>query len=163
MRTLIAFALTTTLLLGGTTSLRAQPTGLTTNESVIIISIDGNLLDVPTATERDRIVVEIPERTKWRVLRGDYRKGVGDETVVLSFSIPAGHIPTVTRDHERSRLLIGFVRDGALASTQPFPSKAYAIENKRLIPFGFRKHKANRINNICVYTIRNVASFELSC
>ena len=117
MRTLIAFALTTTLLLGGTTSLRAQPTGLTTNESVIIISIDGNLLDVPTATERDRIVVEIPERTKWRVLRGDYRKGVGDETVVLSFSIPAGHIPTVTRDHERSRLLIGFVRDGALAST----------------------------------------------
>ena len=33
---------------------------------------------------------------------------------------------------------------------QPFPAKAYAIENKRLIPSGFRKHKVNRINNICI-------------
>ena len=33
---------------------------------------------------------------------------------------------------------------------QPFPAKAYAIENKRLIPYGFRKHKVNRINNICI-------------
>jgi len=33
---------------------------------------------------------------------------------------------------------------------QPFPAKAYAIENKRLVPSGFRKHKVNRINNICI-------------
>jgi hypothetical protein len=41
----------------------------------------------------------------------------------------------------------------AVASTplrQPFPAKAYAIENKWLIPSDFRKHKANRINNICI-------------
>ena len=31
---------------------------------------------------------------------------------------------------------------------QPFPAKAYAIENKRLTPSGFRKHKINRINDI---------------
>ena len=34
--------------------------------------------------------------------------------------------------------------------TDGFPAKAYAIENKRLIPSGFRKHKVNRINNICI-------------
>ena len=31
---------------------------------------------------------------------------------------------------------------------QPFPAKAYTIENKRFISSGFRKHKVNRINNI---------------
>jgi hypothetical protein len=33
---------------------------------------------------------------------------------------------------------------------RPFPAKAYAIENKRLILYGFRKPKVNRINNICI-------------
>jgi hypothetical protein len=47
--------------------------------------------------------------------------------------------------------------------TQPFPAKVYVIENKRLIPFGFRKHKANKINNICILGVRNAASFELNC
>ena len=37
-----------------------------------------------------------------------------------------------------------------LGQNQPFPAKAYAIENKWLIPSDFRKHKANRINNICI-------------
>jgi hypothetical protein len=47
--------------------------------------------------------------------------------------------------------------------TQPFPAKAYAVENKRLMLFGFRKHKANRINDICILGGRNMANFELSC
>jgi hypothetical protein len=35
-----------------------------------------------------------------------------------------------------------------LSTSQPFQAKAYTIENKRLIPSGFRKHKVNRVNNI---------------
>jgi SRSO17 transposase len=47
-------------------------------------------------------------------------------------------------------LALWFVAQTKLAWVQPFPAKAYAIENKWLIPSDFRKHKANRINNICI-------------
>ena len=53
------------------------------------------------------------------------------------------------------KLVFGLVRilplcAPTLYSCQAFPAKAYAIENKWLIPSDFRKHKTNRINNICI-------------
>src|SRR5262245_55953602 len=70
----------------------------------------------------------------------------------LEVEVPArecgpGHALGVVRDRIAG---VGVQGHTGTPSQQPFPVKAYAIENKRLIPYGFRKYKVNRINNICI-------------
>jgi len=81
-------------------------------------------------------------------LRG-YMVSDADDAVAEAFAVGAMQYSFLEVDAPLQRT---DVEDDVSTSTfgQPFPAKAYAIENKRLVPSGFRKHKVNRINNICI-------------